>query len=312
VDDETLASLTRGPEHAALIRRAGLASLLALPLVARGETIGVMLLGCAEDRYDDSEIALGQDLADRAALSIANARLYQEAQHANRAKSDFLAVMSHELRTPLNAILGYTDLLAGEVTGPLSDAQKQQLERIDHSSRHLLQLVEEILSFARIGAGREEVHVERVELGALARDVAAMLRPLAQRKGLGFSVRTPDAPLRLETDVSKVRQILLNLLSNAVKFTRTGEIRLEAARDGVDARLTVTDTGIGIEARNLPRIFDPFWQVEQSTRRTAEGTGLGLSVARDLAALLGGSLEVESEPGRGTTFTLVLPERPPA
>jgi signal transduction histidine kinase len=312
VTDPLLESLTRGPEHAELLRRLGIGSIIAAPLVARGRTVGVVSFVRSEGRYDEGELALARDLAQRAALAVANTRLYREAQEASRAKSDFLAVMSHELRTPLNAIMGYTDLLSAGISGPLTEVQKKQLERIGASSRHLLRIVEEILNFARMEAGREEIRAERADLRTILSEVEAMVRPLAERGGLAFVADLPAEPLEIETDVGKLRQILLNLLSNAVKFTDEGSVRLQARSGGGVHRIRVEDTGIGISDEHLHRIFDPFWQVEQTTRRTVGGTGLGLSVALRLAELLGGELTVESTVGEGTTFTLVLPDRPPA
>jgi PAS domain S-box-containing protein len=307
LDEPTLASLTRGPEHATLLRRVGAGSLLAIPLVARGETVGAMTLGRIRRRYAENDLAMAQDLAQRASFALANARLYQAANEANRAKSDFLAVMSHELRTPLNAVMGYTDLLNAEVTGPLNDRQKEQLDRISLSSRHLLSIVDEILSYARLEAGREELHLEPIDLDTLFEEVRGIMEAEVQQKGLRLVINGSNGTGILHTDRTRLRQILLNLLSNAVKFTDEGEIELEAAEDGAAHHIMVRDSGIGIPAESLPQIFEPFWQVEQSTSRRVGGTGLGLSVASRMARLLGGSLHVESAVGKGSCFTLFLP-----
>ncbi|CAN5796491.1 hypothetical protein BH23GEM8_BH23GEM8_22200 [soil metagenome] len=305
--DEALAGLTRGSEHAALLRRIGLASAMAVPLVARGETVGAITFARGKGGYEEFEFVLAQDLAQRAAYALANARLYREANEANRAKSDFLAVMSHELRTPLNAVMGYTDLLVAGVSGPLNDRQNEQLGRIGESSRHLLRIVDEILGYARLEAGRAELELELVSIADVLRDVAMMMEPQLKRKQLELVVREPSKPVKLRTDPGKLRQVLMNLLSNAVKFTEEGEIRLEVETDGAAHQIMVTDTGAGIPATALPQIFEPFWQVEQGTSRSIGGTGLGLSVAFRIARLLGGSLHVESQVGKGSCFTLFLP-----
>ncbi|HEX8455641.1 MAG TPA: ATP-binding protein [Longimicrobium sp.] len=287
----------------------GVRSYLAAPLIARGEMLGSVRIatgpsGRTLDRADAE--ALGE-LARRVALAVDNARLYTAALDASETKSEFLATMSHELRTPMNAILGYADLLDAEVAGPLTDAQREQLNRIGASARHLLQLIDEILTFSRIEAGREQVSVERFDLAELARDTAEMVEPMARGKDLRFPVDTSADPLWVVSDPGKVRQILLNLLSNAVKFTEAGEVRLAVRAEDDEAVLRISDTGIGIAPEQQGRIFDAFWQVEQSSIRRAGGTGLGLSVTRHLVDMLGGTVEVASTVGEGSTFTVRIP-----
>lgn len=231
-----------------------------------------------------------------------------QAEEANQAKSAFLANMSHELRTPLNAIIGYSSLLEELIEGPLTDGQKKQLKRIDVGARHLLQMIEQILTFSRIDAGREEAYFEATDLAELTRETAALIEPLATAKHLAFFC---DAPKRLDadTDAGKFRQVLLNLLSNAVKFTDQGEVRLELRGDGEQNLIRVSDSGIGISAEYHDRIFEPFAQVTQPANRRRGGTGLGLSVTSRLVGLLGGTIAVESTPGRGSTFNVQLPSR---
>lgn len=236
--------------------------------------------------------------------------LAQKAEHAARAadqaKSEFVAVMSHELRTPLAAIIGYSELLREEVTGPLSDGQKEQLERIRLTSTHLTNLIDRILAFSRLESGRDRVRVERVDLHELLRDVADITEPLVKAKGLDFSLVLPPA-VELDTDPEKLRQILLNLISNAVKFTESGEVRLTGELEDRRLRLCVGDTGIGIDPRNLEKIFEPFWQADQGLTRKYSGTGLGLNVSRRLARSIGGDLVVKSAPGKGSVFTFSCP-----
>ena len=240
-------------------------------------------------------------------------RARRVADEANRAKSDFLAMMSHELRTPLTAIIGFGDLLYEGISGPLAELPRSQVGRIRQGARHLLALIEDILAYSRIEAGKQEVTAETVDVGDLARDVAAVVEPLVIKKGLALRVGVPEARIAVVTDARKLRQILLNLLGNAVKFTERGEVALTLEHDADGGvALRVRDTGGGIAPAHLERIFEPFEQVDTSLTNRQQGTGLGLGLSRKLAHLLGGELSVESEPGVGSTFTLLLPARPPA
>jgi signal transduction histidine kinase len=288
---------------------AGLGACMVLPLTARGRPLGIMTLCDAESGrvFDDDDLELAAELADRTAVAIENARLLAEAQEANQAKADFLAVMSHELRTPLNAIIGYADLLTMGVPRPIHEDSARQVDRIRSSAQHLLGLIEEILTFSRIEAGHEELHLEHVVVRSLVDDVASIIEPIAAAAGIDFDVSCADDAIELRTDPQKLRQVLVNLLSNAVKFTDDGVVSLAVeSRSGV-VEFRVTDTGCGIEPHDLDRIFAPFWQAEQSRTRRAGGTGLGLSVARRLARLIGGDIAVRSHPGDGSTFIVRLP-----
>ncbi|HEX6911967.1 MAG TPA: ATP-binding protein, partial [Longimicrobium sp.] len=195
------------------------------------------------------------------------------------------------------------------VPHPLPEASSTQVQRIGASARHLLQIIEQILAFSRLEAGREEAHPEDVELGELVRETAALLQPLAQQKGLEFALSVPDGPLGMHTDPGKLRQILLNLLSNAIKFTEAGQVALSAQAEDGRVRVVVRDTGMGLAPEQLARVFEPFWQADHSRTRQAGGTGLGLSVTLRLAELLGGEVSAASVPGQGTTFTVALPRR---
>ena len=289
------------------------ASALAVPLVARGQRIGALLVARESGGrpYDADEVRLAGEVASRAALAVDNARLYADVLVANRAKSDFLAVMSHELRTPLTTVIGYAEILADGVSGPVTDTQRQQLGRVMLSGQHLLQLIEEILAFARIEAGRETLRLAPVDVVTVAREAVAMIEQQVPSSVVRLVVDLPAAPIELFTDAKKVRQILVNLLSNAVKFTTAGEIGLSVRRTADGARLRVWDTGEGIAPEHTENIFEPFWQVEQRDTRRAGGTGLGLSVTRHLARLLGGDVNVESVPGEGSRFTVTLPGEAP-
>ena len=235
-----------------------------------------------------------------------------EAERANNSKTDFLAVMSHELRTPLTAIMGYEELLSDGITGPVTELQRQQLGRINASARHLLGLIDEILTFARVDIGRERVRWESMSVNHTLTDAAALVQPMAADKKLRFVVELLDEDQAIQTDGTKLRQMLVNLLSNGIKFTDKGEVRLGCAVNASTLEVRIADTGVGIAAENIEDVFEPFWQAEQTATRKTGGTGLGLSVTRKLARLLGGDVTVASRMGAGTTFLLTLPMKAPA
>jgi PAS domain S-box-containing protein len=306
-----VAAMTDGSaEHVGLVDRLGTTAYLVVPLRAGTQVLGALslLITTSGRRYDGADVRRAEELGVRAGYAIENARLYARMAEANRAKGDFLAVMSHELRTPLNAILGYTDLFLAGIPEPLPAPMVPQVERVQGAGRHLRDLIEEILSFARLEGGREEVVMEPVDLAGLARETAAISEPLALERGLAFRLELPGGPVPARTDARKVRQVLLNLLGNAAKFTDRGEVVLSVEDAGADAVLRVRDTGMGIGPADLERVFEPFWQADQRLAREHGGSGLGLAVARQLARLLGGDVTAQSAPGAGSTFTLRLPK----
>jgi PAS domain S-box-containing protein len=232
-------------------------------------------------------------------------------EQASALKSQFLANMSHEFRTPLNAILGYTHMLLNGVTGPVSEQQRKSLTRIDSNSRHLLALINDILDITRIEAGRMPLNLSTFRFAELVDEVMSELEPIIKRSNLTVSARMARSLPPLKSDRQKVKQIVLNLLSNALKFTPTGSVTISATHNGKSriVDITVQDTGVGIPTDDQGKVFEDFRQLDSSPARGYGGTGLGLSICRRLSQMLGGTIELESEPGQGSTFTLRLPAR---
>jgi signal transduction histidine kinase len=255
----------------------------------------------------DGVLVLIQDVTERAAREELLRDALARAEVASQAKSDFLASMSHELRTPLGAIIGFMDLLESEMVGPVEPLQKQYLGRVKLAAKHLVRIIEEILTFSRVEAGKEPIQPEMVDAVALARSVTELFEPQAVSKQIALNSSLPEEPAMLFTDPTKLRQILINVVGNAMKFTEAGSVDLVVTAKPERIWFRVIDTGPGMSAKDVERIFDPFTQLDQSLTRSKGGTGLGLPVSRKLAQLLGGDLEVVSELGEGTTFTLTLP-----
>jgi signal transduction histidine kinase len=314
VTDASLAAQAHSPEHLAALLESNIRSLMIVPMVAPEQITGIgaltMISTTATRPFDQGSLAFARDLARRAAVAIDNAQLYQTTAVANESKANFLATMSHEPRTPLTAIIGYEELLAEGTAGEVNDAQRQQLDRIKVNAQQLLALIEEILLYARVESGRESVRLEEVRAKELVDDAIMVVAPMAQAQHLSLTAEAIAPTLTLKTDRGKLRQMLINLIENAVKFTEHGSVTVRAFARGTDVVFEVQDTGIGIAPENLEHVFEAFWQVEQTKRRKAGGSGLGLSTTRRLAKLLGGEVTVESQLDTGSTFRIVLPKEP--
>jgi PAS domain S-box-containing protein len=268
---------------------------------ADGTRSGVVAHG-----FDVTEQVLARREVERLLAVSEQARA--EAEAANRAKSEFLAIMSHELRTPLNAISGYSSLLEMGIHGPVTEAQRRALERIQLSQQHLLGLINEVLNYAKLETGSVRYDIDDVDIRESLVAAESLVAPQAREKGLSLVVTECPPRLTARADREKLRQVLVNLLSNAVKFTdRGGRIEMSCMHTGPTVSIEVCDTGIGIPEDKLGSIFDPFVQVRADLTRTHEGAGLGLAISRDLARGMGGDLAAESTQGMGSTFTLTLP-----
>jgi len=277
-----------------------------------GRQVGLFLARQhAETALAEERNSLARRVQERTAdLSLANAQLGQ----ALRAKDEFLANMSHELRTPLNAILALSESLLEQLRGPLNDAQQTSVRNIEASGRHLLALINDILDLSKVEAGRMTLQIDQISIMETCEASMLFVREVATKKQIQVSVQTNDPRAKVEADPKRLKQMVVNLLSNAVKFTNQGGrvdvlIHVDPA-EGV-ARIAVQDTGIGMTSEGMSKLFKPFTQLDSSLSRQHEGTGLGLALVRRLAELHGGSIAVESEPGKGSTFTISLPYRIP-
>ena len=284
-------------------------ALMLAVLAAHGTPLGVLSIsrpiGEAPFGVDDEERL--RVVADHAALALWKARLVDEARAANETKSGFLATVSHELRTPLTALTGYGELVADEILGPLTPAQADVMERMRAVTHQLTAMIEEILTFSALEAGRELVRPVATDIDEVLQAVVAVVEPLAAQKALTFAAVIPPERPPLVTDPDKLRQILVNLCGNAIKFTERGGVRLVVATDARQITFAVTDSGVGIATTDLPRLFQAFAQLDSGLTRRYGGTGLGLYISQRLARLLGGRIDVESRLGEGSRFTLTLP-----
>jgi signal transduction histidine kinase len=257
------------------------------------------------ERTEQSETAVAE-LQMEVAVQTRAART---AEAEGQAKATFMATVSHELRTPLNAVLGYVELLEAGIGGELEDGAKSYVARIKATARHQQQIIDEILSFSCLEAGRETVRDGVVSLKELRDEVSAVISPLAEARGLAFTLNFVDAPEQFITDPRKLRQVLLNLLGNSVKFTPAGGVTLTVAESGNSLAFTVDDTGPGIRSADRERIFEAFTQLHATATRQQGGTGLGLAITKRLVTLLDGTICVDGREGGGSSFVVALPSR---
>jgi len=296
-----------------------LSSLAEQELLVIGHTVGLAISNAinmahlreemaVRQRAEDALRLLNTDLEQRVAERTAQlSEAKERAEAADRLKSAFLATMSHELRTPLNSIIGFTGILQQGLAGPLNDEQKKQMEMVRNSAGHLLDLINDILDLSKIEAGQLTLAHSWFNLRASVEKAAKTVQPLVAAKGLGLEVDIDEEVSTIRSDQRRVEQIVLNLLSNAIKFTEKGMIRLRCFLTDRGACISVADTGIGISDNDLGTLFKPFHQLDSGLSRRFDGTGLGLSICSKLAECLGGEIGVESEAGKGSTFSVVLP-----
>ena len=308
VTDDMLVALARDEAHLRILRDLGLHSAAIVPLTARGRTLGAITFVSAsgERPVTSEDVTVLTEVGRRAGLAIDNARLFRDAELANKTKDEFLALLSHELRTPLNAIMGWTHMLRG---GLPDEMAMHAIEVIGRNARSQKQLVEDLLDVARIAGGQLELQRSVLDLRDLARVGVDSAMPAAQAKGITLSLETPEDALLVNADPNRLQQVVANLLSNAVKFTDAGgRITVRAGCTAEGVRLSVQDTGAGIAAEFLPNVFDRFRQGDTSLTRAYGGLGLGLWVVKQIADAHAGSVRAESAgAGHGTTITVTFP-----
>jgi len=315
---DTEAASEEFPRSQELALAHGYRSVLCVPLKREGKAIGALsVIRPAAGAFTDKEIPLIGTFADQAVIAIENVRLFNEIQDksaqleiANQHKSDFLANMSHELRTPLNAIIGFSEVLVEKMFGEVNEKQLDYLQDIHSSGKHLLSLINDILDLAKIEAGRMELEISEFDLRSALQNAMTLVKERAQRNGIALKLSVNGSLGAFKADERKFKQIMLNLLSNAVKFTPAGgEISVAAKPNGAAVELSVADTGVGIAEEDQQAVFEEFRQVGRDYTSKAEGTGLGLALTKRFVELHGGKIRLQSEPGKGSTFTFTIPLR---
>jgi len=308
--DGMIETAARSPEHLEMIRRLRLRSFICAPIKVRGRVAGVLTL-VNSDRsrtYDEADVFIAEELALRAGHAIENARLYQQAIEANRAKDEFLATLSHELRTPLTSILGWAHLV--RMSEFENETVHNAVETIERSAKTQAALIDDLLDVSRIVTGKLRLNLSKVDAVPIVRDVVASSRPAAEAKRIELETRLPEAAF-LRADPNRLQQIIWNLVSNAVKFsTPEGHVAVEVTAGAEQVTIRVRDRGVGIAPEVLPRVFERFWQADSSPDRAHGGLGLGLAIVKQIAEMHGGTASAESAgEGTGATFTITLPVR---
>jgi signal transduction histidine kinase len=308
--------LARENNSVNLVELGGVRTYLLVPMLKEGRVIGGITIYRPEVReFTQKQIELLSTFANQAVIAIENVRLFHEIEDkslqleiAGKHKSEFLANMSHELRTPLNAIIGFSEVLLEKMFGEMNEKQEDYLKDIHSSGQHLLSLINDILDLAKVEAGRMELNLTTFDLPAAIDNALTLIRERALRHNIALAAEVDPQLGELNADERKLKQILLNLLSNAVKFTpEGGKIKVGARLAGDMVEIAVTDTGVGIALKDQTIVFEEFKQVGTDYTRKAEGTGLGLALTRKFVELHGGTIRVESELGKGSTFAFTLP-----
>lgn len=320
-----------------LVREEGLKSVAAVPLRSSGRVIGTLIIASRKlHSFNSGEIHLLNTIGEGLGPALKNAELYEalreknrqlgeqnqelrsrqrellektrEVEQSSQLKSEFLANMSHELRTPLNSIIGFSELMLDQVPGPVNKKQRQCLEDILSSGRHLLGLIDQVLDLSKIESGRTELRLAGVALPELIESLKNTMLPILKPKRQGLTTRIEKGLPPVYADKAKLRQVFLNLLSNSSRFTpEGGRIEIEAVKNGTHCRVSVTDNGIGIKKEDQKRIFEPFCQLDAPTPGGSGGTGLGLVVVKQIVEKHGGRVWVESQCGKGSRFSFTLP-----
>lgn len=329
VSEAMITAASRDERHHRVLQALGMGSYMVVPLKARDRLLGSITFISARRgvKYTPRDLLFTEDLAGRAAMAMDNARLCDEAEQAraeavasaaraavsDRAKTDFLATMSHELRTPLNAIGGYAELLELGMRGPVSDQQREAIARIRRSQQHLLGIVNDILTFAKTETGRIPLTLESIDIDQAMSRLYFLIEPMLAASEIRYSCKPCDNAIAVRADRERLQQILVNIVSNAAKFSPPrGSISVSAECREHLVAILVADEGEGVADEMQDAIFEPFVQASTGLTRTSDGSGLGLSISRELARLMGGDIAVSSELGKGSTFTLTLPMALPA
>jgi PAS domain S-box-containing protein len=314
ITDDKLVQGAKDDRHLALLRSLGLKSYVGVPLVASGTPFGVLTFATAESgrKYTEADLALATDLAHRAAVAVENTRLYQALRDADRRKDEFLATLAHELRNPLAPIRNGLQIMR------LSNGGREAVEKaramMERQVAHMVHLVDDLLDLSRISRGKIELRTGRVELAGVVQQAVETGRPQVEAAGLDLAVAVPPGPVYVDADATRLAQVFANLLNNAAKYTdRGGRVDLAVVRRGHEAVVSVRDTGVGIPAHMLPRVFEMFTQVDRHLERSQGGLGIGLSIVKKLVEMHGGAVEARSDgPGTGSEFVVRLPVVPSA
>ena len=305
IPEELLERATQNGTHLELVRRLAPRSSIIVPLAARGRTLGALALATTDHsgkRYDQDDLTFAQEMANRAALLVDNARLFFRAQEATRARDEMLSVVSHDLRNLLGTMTTAIDLLELD---PPEDRRARTRASLRRAANQMSKLLDDLLDVAQIEAGKLALSRKRFELGSLFAEILSLHGPVAEYQGIRIDRRLPGARFEIDADRNRLAQALSNLVDNALKFTpEGGQVTMAAELDGGEVRISVSDTGPGIPPEKLPHLFDRFWRADLDANR---GTGLGLTIARGIVEAHGGVIQVASHPGEGTRFTLVLP-----